>query len=82
VSRHVRRRFWLELALAIVAAALSVLGAVWPEWIEAVSGVSPDGGSGALERLVAVVPLAVAILLSALARAEWRRVGAGLAASR
>jgi len=72
VSRQLRRRFWLEVAFAIVSSALFVLGAAWPEWIEAASGLSPDGGSGAVERLVAVVPLAVALLMTAVVRAEWR----------
>jgi hypothetical protein len=69
-----RKRFWIELGVAASASFLSLLAIAWPDWIEAVFGVSPDGGDGALEWLVAAVPLTPAIVAGALARLEWRRV--------
>jgi hypothetical protein len=68
-----RTRFWIELAVAVLATVLFVLAVAWPEWIEALLGVSPDGGGGALEWLLAAVPPAPAIIAGTLARREWRR---------
>src|SRR6266540_4097970 len=49
MTRKPRTRFWTETALAAFTAVLCLLTLVWPAWIEAVSGVDPDGGNGALE---------------------------------
>jgi hypothetical protein len=38
-----------ELAAAVVTAVLGTLTAVFPTWIEAIFGVDPDHGSGAVE---------------------------------
>jgi hypothetical protein len=69
----VRRLFWAESVSAATAAVLALVTVVWPEWIEIVTGSSPDGGSGALERAVVAGLAAAAMLLAAAARAEWRR---------
>jgi hypothetical protein len=46
----------MEIGLGGACLVLLVLTAAWPEWIEAIFGVEPDGGSGALEwALVAVL---------------------------
>jgi hypothetical protein len=76
VNRQLRRRFWVEVGLAVLCAFLFALAVVWPDWIEAVSGASPDGGDGTLERALALAPLVVAVATAALARAEWRRLRA------
>jgi hypothetical protein len=58
-----RRRFWTEIGLGAASFVLLVLTAAWPEWIEAIFGVEPDGGSGALEwALVAVLALCACAL--------------------
>jgi hypothetical protein len=44
-----RRRFWTEIGLGAVCLVALALTAVWPDWIEEVFGVEPDGGSGAVE---------------------------------
>jgi hypothetical protein len=69
----VRRRFWAESVSAAMAVVLTLITVVWPHWIEIVTGIAPDGGSGALERAVVAGVAATAILLAAAARAEWRR---------
>jgi hypothetical protein len=69
----IRRRFWAESVSAASAAVLALVTVVWPDWIEIVTGSAPDGGSGALERAVVGGLAATAILLAAVARAEWRR---------
>ncbi len=73
MSRAVRRRYWVEVGLAIVTGALLVLTIITREWIEIIFGVDPDGGSGALEWAI-VAGLAVLTLASTVAaRREWVR---------
>jgi hypothetical protein len=67
-----RGRFWLEVALAGVAAILFVLTLVWHDWIEAF-GIEPDGGNGSLEWVVVALFAVAALVCAALARSEWRR---------
>ena len=57
-------------ALALVAGCAGVLGG--PEWIEHVSGWSPDGGGGGLEAALIVVPLVLGIVLALAGRALRR----------
>jgi hypothetical protein len=54
----------VEFSSAVVFVLLAVLTALNPQWIEAVSGIDPDRGSGALE-WTAVAALAALALLSA-----------------
>jgi hypothetical protein len=44
-----RGRPWPESAAAAIVAGLAVLTAVWPDWIEGLTGQDPDNGSGSLE---------------------------------
>jgi hypothetical protein len=48
------RRARLQLIAAIVFATLLVLALVIPVWIEELTGLSPDGGNGEFELLLAV----------------------------
>ncbi len=73
MTRKPRTRFWTETALAAFTAVLCLLTLVWPAWIEAVSGVDPDGGNGALEWALVAVFAFASVTLGVLARAEWAR---------
>jgi hypothetical protein len=66
-------RFWVEAGLAALAACLFVLTLITREWIEAITGWDPDGGSGSLEWGLVIVLLVAALLFGGLARAEWKR---------
>ena len=70
---ELRRRFWIEAALAALSAFLFALTLVRRDWIEAVLHVDPDGGDGSLEWLIVAALVVATVLLGALARAEWRR---------
>jgi len=72
--RTIRRRYWFELSLAVLAGALAVLTLVNREWIELVFGVDPDEGSGALEWGIVFALGGVALISAVVARAERRRV--------
>ena len=71
-----RRRFWISLVLAVVAAFLALITLVWRTWIEGASGLEPDGGSGEAEWLVVVACAVASVALSGLARREWLRLRA------
>ena len=73
MSRKPRTRFWAEAVLAITAGGLTVLTALWTDWIEIVFGVDPDNHSGSLEWLLTSCMLALALGCSIAARYEWRR---------
>jgi hypothetical protein len=55
-------RFWIEVALAILAAALAMVTLVTREWMELLFGIDPDRGSGALEWAVVVASVALALI--------------------
>ena len=42
-------RFWIEVALGGLSAALLAITIVWPDWIERVFAIEPDGGNGSVE---------------------------------
>jgi hypothetical protein len=62
----------LELAAAVVSAVLAVATFIWPTWIESLSGLEPDGGSGESEWWVALIFAAVSLALIILARRDRR----------
>jgi hypothetical protein len=66
------RRILVELTLAIVAAVLAVVTAINAEWIEWLTGLDPDGGSGALEWCIVVVLALGAVVAGVLARRDLR----------
>ena len=73
-----RRRFWLETAMAIVTSILFVITLVQRDWIEIIFGVDPDNRNGTLEWLIVGALLVVTITLFTLASYEWRRARAAI----
>ena len=74
IDLRLRRRFRIEVVLAGVSAALLALTLVLPDWIEALTGLDPDGGSGALEWIIAGTMFAVAVASALLARRDHRQL--------
>lgn len=72
-STGLRRRFWIQNGLAVVAGTLAVTTAVWPDWIEAVFAIDPDSSSGGLEWVITLLAAAMAVTAGWLARVEWLR---------
>jgi hypothetical protein len=62
-------RCWLEAGLALASGASLVAVLIVPRWLEAVFGVDPDHGSGAVEW---AVPLLLALVLAFSAGFAWR----------
>jgi hypothetical protein len=76
MERRLRRRLRIEAVLAGVSAILFILTLVFPEWIEVITGLEPDAGSGALELVVAGAFLVGAMVSAVLARRDQRRLAA------
>lgn len=72
MRKDASRLFWIESALATLAAVLGVVTFFWRDWIE-VTGWDPDHHSGSAEWMIAVGLIAVALVLGALARREHAR---------
>jgi len=72
IMSHLRRRFWAESALGFLSTVLFVVTLVWPDWLELVLHVDPDGGNGAVEWAIVALCAAIAVANFALARVEWR----------
>lgn len=66
-------RFWIELALCIASAALTAITIAWPDWIEGLFGLEPDGGDGSTEWGFALALVVATIAFSALAGRSWWR---------
>jgi len=73
MAGHLRKRFWVELALATGSGVLLVLTLLWHDWIERVSPLKLDGGDGSLEWGLAVGCLLVTASAAYFARGEWGR---------
>ena len=78
MRKALRRRFWLEMSIAIVTSTLFIITLVRRDWIEVIFGVDPDNRSGSLEWLIVGVLLVVTVTLFTLAIYEWRRAWAAV----
>jgi len=67
-----KARAGLETALALAAGLLGIITIFWHDWIEALTGWDPDQHAGALEWLIVVALLAVAVIVGSAARRHWR----------
>lgn len=64
----------IEVVLSVLLAMMTILTAIWPDWIETVFGFDPDGGDGKAEWLVVLVLAVITVAVSALARRDLRVV--------
>ena len=67
-------RLCIEIAVSLLSATLALLTLVWPDWLELLLHVDPDGGNGTVEWAIVGLFAVVALVGSALARLEWRRL--------
>jgi len=56
--------FWAEVVLAAASAVLAVTTAIHPDWIESLTGLDPDAGSGSAEWAVTLVLALAAVALA------------------
>jgi hypothetical protein len=73
VRSTLRVRFWAETALASTCGFLAVLTLFWRDWVETLAGFDPDRHNGSFEWMIVGGLLLVCVVVSAVARAEWRR---------
>ncbi len=76
-----RTAFSVEVLVALGAAVGAILAVILPAWIETVFRLDPDGGDGSAEWLIPVLLAVVAVLMSVVARIQWRRSRRALPAS-
>ena len=74
MERRLKTRLRVESILAAISAGLFVLTLINAEWIEALTGLEPDAGSGALEFLIAAAFLVAAVVTALMARRDYRQL--------
>lgn len=60
--------FWTEVILAAASAVLAIATAIHPDWIESLTGLDPDAGSGSAEWVVTLILALAAVALAVGAR--------------
>ncbi|HEY5663779.1 MAG TPA: hypothetical protein VIS05_07065 [Ilumatobacter sp.] len=73
MDRQLPTRFWIEVVCAALGTGLFVLTLITREWFELLTGLDPDGGSGALEFALAGALLVVALVSATAARRDYVR---------
>ncbi len=76
MSRNLPARFWFEAITGAAGLALFVLTLFSREWFELLTGLDPDGSSGALELALAFGLLAISAASLSAARRTYQRAGA------
>jgi hypothetical protein len=71
------RRARIEVALAVILGAATILTAIWPDWIEGLTGFDPDHGNGSAEWLIVAVLAVATLIVAALARRDLRVIRRG-----
>ncbi len=69
-ARRLRAR--LELVLAAVLGVATATTLIWPTWIESLTGLEPDGGSGAAEWGLVAVLAVCTVVVALLGRRDLR----------
>ena len=69
-----RTLLWLEVAFAVLCAALAIVTVFWTGWVESLTGFDPDHQNGAFEWLIVAGFFTGSGLAGLSARAEWRRL--------
>jgi hypothetical protein len=65
-------RVRIEIVLSALLGGVTILTAVWPNWIERLLGFDPDGGNGSVEWLIVAVLAVATIAVAARARHDLR----------
>jgi hypothetical protein len=66
-------RSWVEMLMGGLSALVFAATLVWPDWIERLFGIEPDGGDGSAEWGWAIAFAVAALLLFADAGRIWWR---------
>jgi hypothetical protein len=72
MTRGQRLRVSSEIVVGLAAIVFLAASIICPDWIEKMLGVSPDNGDGSIEWGVAFAAAAVSLVMSWLARRDWR----------
>ena len=73
-NQHASPGFWVAAISATAAAVLASITLLWPDWIESLTGISPDHGNGSFEWMLPTGLAVVSAALWLLAWRAWRRV--------
>jgi hypothetical protein len=65
----------VETVLAMILAVLAVVTLFWPRWIESLTGLELDAGSGGAEWGIVVLFAVLALAAGLLARRDYRVAG-------
>jgi hypothetical protein len=70
---HATKLFWVAIVAGSLSTGLLVLTLFTRDWIELLSGVDPDDGSGATEWGVVIALVTVACASATMVCREWRK---------
>jgi hypothetical protein len=73
MRQSLRARFWFECVLSTITGIATVATLVYPDWIEALTGMDPDHGNGSAEWAMTVALAVITVGALVAARIEWRR---------
>ncbi len=77
MNRRLGPAFWVETVLASVAGTVAALTVVWPDWVEGVTGFSPDRHDGWFELQLVLSCALVAVIFTVLAHRRRCRAVTG-----
>jgi hypothetical protein len=80
MASTLRKRFWIEAGIGSFSGFLAVLTVFWRDWIEALTGFSPDHQDGSLEWMIVGALVLLCLGTSAAAWGEVRRPARALTA--